>query len=382
MKIKRFRAPTVPAAIEAVRRELGRDAIILDTKRVRAGGLAGFFGPRLVEVTAAADPGVPGLRHGGRLLPLISEPAPGALHGERAQQPEERAQQPSEGIALRLNVPGPPETARPEPWIERFLAGGLPLEVAERLGRGLPPAPGRESEIRVLLGERLKALLGRPRPVIVGPQCRVVALMGQTGVGKTTTIAKLAARFHLRKGKRVALVTADTYRIAAIDQLQSYAGIIGVPMEVVYNQHDVRRLLGRFSDFDLILVDTPGRNPRDGRAMSDLKRLLAAIGPHQVHLLMPAGTDLGQAREMAHAYSRVGYDRLLFTKLDEGLVPGLIPTLAAETGKPLSYLATGQQVPEDLAVATASQVTGYLWDALGAGLDKRPAAARVQGGAR
>ncbi|MES2792705.1 MAG: flagellar biosynthesis protein FlhF [Planctomycetota bacterium] len=185
---------------------------------------------------------------------------------------------------------------------------------------------------------------------------KVVALVGPTGVGKTTTIAKLAANFKLRAGLRVGLVTVDTYRIAAVDQLRTYAEIIDIPMKVVSGPRDMSRVLNELSDMDLVLIDTAGRSPADELQLQELKNLLAEGPVDEVHLVLSLAASTRSLVNTARQFAGVRTSSMILTKLDES--PGLGQLLAAlpELPFPISYLTTGQNVPDDIEPAVAARL--------------------------
>ncbi|MFV2067289.1 MAG: flagellar biosynthesis protein FlhF, partial [Pirellulales bacterium] len=179
----------------------------------------------------------------------------------------------------------------------------------------------------------------------------VVALVGPTGVGKTTTIAKLAANFRLREQKRVGLITVDTYRIAAVEQLRTYADIIDLPMEVVSTAREMREATARMADLDLVLLDTAGRSPRDEIKVRELKAMLAEAGADEVHLVL---SSVAGSRNLLHTvekFAHVGTTALILTKLDEATGLGNLMPVLRSGRLPLSYLTNGQNVPDDIIVA-------------------------------
>ena len=185
---------------------------------------------------------------------------------------------------------------------------------------------------------------------------RVVALVGPTGVGKTTTIAKLAANFRLRDGIRMGLVTVDTYRIAAVEQLRTYAEIIDLPMKVVTSPQEMRRALDELEGMDLILVDTAGRSPRDELKIQELKQLLNEAEIDEVHLVMSLTASVRSIRMTCDQFAPVKPTALILTKLDEAAGMGSLLSLARQVELPVSYLTTGQDVPEDIEAANKSRV--------------------------
>jgi flagellar biosynthesis protein FlhF len=191
---------------------------------------------------------------------------------------------------------------------------------------------------------------------------RVVALVGPTGVGKTTTIAKLAANYRLRENKTVGLITVDTYRIAAVEQLRTYAEIIDLPMEVVSTPREMREAIVRMKSLDLVLMDTAGRSPRDDVRIQELKAMLAEANPAEVHLVLSAVGGAKSLTTIAERFATVGTTAMIITKLDE--VTGLGNLLPVVRGcrLPISYVTDGQNVPDDIQVAQkqtlASQILG------------------------
>ena len=174
---------------------------------------------------------------------------------------------------------------------------------------------------------------------------RTIALVGPTGVGKTTTIAKLAAKFHLTQSLHVGLITLDTYRIAAVEQLRTYAQIIGVPLHVAADADELRRAIGRCRGCDVILIDTAGRSPRNAAQVAELAGLIDAADPHEVHLVLASTCKQRELMETVKTFSEVRTDRIIFTKLDEAATFGTMINVARSVDKRLSYLTTGQEVP-------------------------------------
>ncbi|BDG60307.1 flagellar biosynthesis protein FlhF [Caldinitratiruptor microaerophilus] len=235
--------------------------------------------------------------------------------------------------------------------VEPEIAAGLARQVQGRLRR----EGGRSlAELaRAVLADHL----GWPATVQLEPGAhRVIALVGPTGVGKTTTLAKLAAHFALTRERRVAVMTADTYRIAAVEQLRTYCELIGVPLTVAQSPEDVAAGLQAHRAADLILVDTAGRSHNNLAQMDDLVRYLAALRPDETYLVLSLTASTTDAEAVARAYEDVGYNRLLFTKLDEATQPGMMVNLRARTEKPLSYITTGQSVPHDIEVASPDRL--------------------------
>ncbi len=193
---------------------------------------------------------------------------------------------------------------------------------------------------------------------------RVVAFVGPTGAGKTTTLAKLASYFRLIVGKRVALITLDSFRIGAEAHLATYARLLNVPCYTVYTQEDLHYRLSRLTDMDLVLVDTTGRGARDREGIGEVAALVSSISreEREVHLVIPATLKGRDAEAVLEAFAPVEADKLIFSKLDETFSYGGIFTLKARSELPASYFTTGQRVPEDIEVAGAGRFARLVLD--------------------
>ena len=185
---------------------------------------------------------------------------------------------------------------------------------------------------------------------------KVVALVGPTGVGKTTTLAKLAAHFQLVEKKRVGLVTLDCYRIGAIEQLRRYAEILGLPLRTVTQPGNTAEAIEGFSDCDVILVDTAGRSQKDQERLVEVRDLLGEIGEVEVHLCLSLATAPEAMFAATESFRLVGYDRIIFTKRDESYRKGYLWDLFGLSQAPVSYVTCGQEVPEDIQEATREDI--------------------------
>jgi len=373
MKVKTFQALTIQEALRAVKAELGPDAVILSTREVRGGAsLFGLFGRPMVEVCAAVDVETAETPRFERELwrsaaapAARPAPPPAAPAGPdrdwaacRAELSRIRELLESSGGASRgaATLPPPLQAAR-DRLVRAGLAAGTALELLARLPAGLAGRTGAEDALRRLLVRETRT--GGPL-LELGDWKKTVMLVGPTGVGKTTTIAKLAAHYHGREKRAVSLVTLDTYRLAAVEQLRLYAKAIGVPLQVALTREELLAFLRRRSGTELILIDTPGRSPLDAAGMEELRRTVAMEQPLETHLVLAATTRDEDLQEAVDRYAALPINRLLFTKLDETTRFGAPFELMRRTGWPLSYLSTGQKVPDDLQVATPERVAGLL----------------------
>ena len=189
---------------------------------------------------------------------------------------------------------------------------------------------------------------------------KTVILVGPTGAGKTTTIAKMAAHYRFQEHRKVVLITLDTYRMAAVEQLRAYARLLDVPLEVALTKADAISLLRKHDKAELVLIDTMGRSPRDQAGMDELKRLISMDHPAETHLVLSATTRQRDLLDTFARFSEVPIHRLLFTKLDETSSYGALASVVRRTRVPLSYLGIGQEVPDDFLVARAEAVADLI----------------------
>jgi flagellar biosynthesis protein FlhF len=205
-----------------------------------------------------------------------------------------------------------------------------------------------------------KLMFSEPIQVESQGEQQIMALIGPTGVGKTTTIAKLAANYNLFEGKKVGLITIDTYRIAAVEHLKTYGDIINLPVEVVYTPADLNQSFQNLHDCDLILIDTAGRSPHNQAMMDELKKFLSHSKIGLILLAISATTKYQDMVSIAENFSQIAYTHLVFTKLDETDSYGPIVSLAWKIRRPISYLTTGQNVPDDIEIAKSDKLVSYL----------------------
>jgi flagellar biosynthesis protein FlhF len=464
-------------ALAAVKRELGRDAVILHTRMYKVGSWFGLGGKQVVEITASDDVRVP--RRGtaadgahasagaaatdasllaaespavgmpvtgrvraaaayaagtGRAGPgpspkLQADPGGGEMNRTSELQPERKESSgvtPSDRLARGSSTPAR-DVARMALSSAGYAGGGTPgaapadpireelsairrmvsqvLQTSSRSGASVPglrmpealfrhyarlienevaqevadsivsavrdeltPAELTDDEIvRLAVLRHLEALLPVDPSVSVpsrGPDGRplTVALVGPTGVGKTTTIAKLAASYRLRHGRKVALITSDTYRIAAVDQLRTYANIIGVPLKVVHTPDEMRQACRSLSDADVVLIDTAGRSPGDAARLEELRGFVEAAEPHQVHLVLASTACEAAMMRTIERFAPLRANLVLFTKLDEAANLGVMVNVARRINARLSYVTTGQEVPDDIEPGRSDRLARLVLD--------------------
>ena len=356
MRIKRYVANTMQQAIAQVKADFGDEAVILHTRRYRS-GLLGLLGRARVEVIAAAE--------GERSLAVLRQKE---LERARAATLEALQSLQEEVRSLKRMLGDQPAAgARMPQGVARALARLREQDIPEDECQALlePLAEGGDdAEDERWVWEQLAARLTAAVPTVppwdFARKPVIAPLVGPTGVGKTTTIAKLAANFAMLDKRSVGLVTVDTYRIAAVEQLRAYANIMGLDLAVAYTPDELRRAVDAMADRDLILIDTAGRSQHHPMHMAELRAFLEALKEPEVHLVVSATTRLADVQQVVERFRATGFQRLIVTKLDETRAYGSLYMLPRWAGVPLAYLTTGQSVPDDIEVADGEQVARLI----------------------
>ena len=365
MKTHIFQAHTMASAVAQVKAGLGPDALILHTRTVRPAGL--FSRRKLVEITAAVEPAsTPAQFHGsGRPTTIgrVSLPdmdVSGWLQQDASARLSNRGTDLFDNPLSSTEHPEPHLSSRLQSLFESFISNYISRTLARRLLEGLPEDLELSSTAQTNpLLSRIEQMIPTSGPIQPGSSGnpRIVSFIGPTGVGKTTTIAKLAAQYKLQRNTSVALLTIDTYRIAAVDQLRTYADIIDVPFSVVLTPGQLAEQLSGLSDHSLIFIDTTGRSPNDHLRLAELRSFHQVLGPHQTHLVLSATAAHSQIAAAIEKFSPLGVDQLLLTKLDETVslspVLNIFSDRSADLQIPISYVTAGQDVPDDIDVASS-----------------------------
>ncbi len=334
-----------------VKAEMGSDAIILNTRKFKEGGFLGFFGREKVEVLAGVEEDTntnnrtknSGVQSGTRkelddIKNMIEK-----LNRNWQQDDFERT--------LDENCRELYQHLR-----DQEITKGILQEIIKPVQEG----ENRQEKLEILRDE-LVDLLGGPAVIDINSTPYVVALVGPTGVGKTTSIAKLAADFARHPDNKVGLITADTYRIAAVQQLKTYSDIINVPLEVVYNEEEFSSVLaGDYRNYDIVFVDTPGSSWDDKVQLGRLQKMLTGDLLDEVHLLISLNQKLDNMLKVIDEFSALKPDKILLTKIDEATSYGDLINLRSKCELPYSYYSFGQDVPDDIGEAEPQKLLPYL----------------------
>lgn len=413
MQVKVFEAKDMTSGLKMVKEELGPDALILSTRTLR-GGKLGMLGKPTLEITAAIDSAWPDKGNGPCAepsMPLRNNPAGYSIQEQNNEpltyqnlgldkplprekpfpnplaalkQEDKTDQEPlaSEISELRSIINSlssrlaeldttpvahayvePEYSAREtdaarDPVVRLLLSRGLNHQVAGLVARFTddvigPQKDGSQQTLQTNLTRAIGRLFTVAAPLATRPgQQKRMCLIGPTGVGKTTTIAKLAAGYLQRFGGKVALITIDTYRIAAVEQLKVYGEIMNLPVEVVLKPTEMAAALARHNDCDLILIDTAGRSPGNGMEIQDMCAFLRPEYGLENHLMLSATNREVELETIIRQFSCLSISNFIFSKVDECRLLGVILNIHYSNDTPISYLTNGQRVPEDIIAAT------------------------------
>lgn len=389
MIIKKFQAETEKEAILMAKDELGKDAIVTNIKTIKPKGIYKFFRPSKVEITAAVDDTVnyeedsllssfqklitensnkQAETQKDRVLDKQTDKAESLfvdVKSTYSSEIEKRLDNLQNLIENQIKPTEDKKTSTNEEekvneneYIKLIYKQLLLNEVEEKFANQIineieATLQNSSSVDNVLTSvyQKIVLKLGQPETIELGEKKpKFVFFIGPTGVGKTTTIAKIASGFKMNKNTKMALVTSDTYRIAAVEQLRIYANILGVPLKVIYSAEEMSQSKEEFEDYDIVLIDTAGRSHKNTEQKDDLEALLSTIDDSmkEIYLVLSATTKYKDLIRITETYSTIADYRIIFTKLDETICMGNILNVKMMTGAPLSYAAWGQNVPNDI----------------------------------
>ncbi len=398
MIIKKFQANTETEAIMLAKEELGKDAVVMNIKTISPKGIYKLFRKRTVEVTAALDEAtqpverskrdihMENLRSGKDII--ISDDTLEAKQDNphendiKTSAIEEKLNNLASILEKQINSKSSDKDSNKSETNENGESNHN-LECIRLIYNQLINNEVDEKYVNMIIGEvegtikndspmdqilanvyqKIVLKLGRTQLIdIKDRRPRTIFFIGPTGVGKTTTIAKLASRLKLNNKVKVGLLTADTYRIAAVEQLHTYAGILEVPLRVVYSEKELQEAREEMNDYDIILVDTAGRSHKDKEKRDDIERLISVVPEEEreIYLVLSATTKYRDLVRITECYSEIMSYRLIFTKLDETDTIGNILNIRLLTGASLSYATFGQNVPDDIGKVDAQRIAKQL----------------------
>lgn len=370
MQIRRYVGADEKELLRKIRAELGADAVILHSSYGKRSGLLRFFARPRIEIVAGGGFRIVkdyGPGEGGNTVPF---PGKAALSSPETLQKEigeikrliAETQSMVSARGAGSGVDGPRELAEEYTSLAASkVSESLAQKMVGRLRGMLPPEGLKDrSKIRTAVRGLVKDMIRCTDGIALKPgRCTRVAFVGPTGVGKTTTIAKLVS-IYAHRGREVAVITNDTYRIAAAEQIKRVAQLVGVPIRVCQRPQEIEAALKEFSNRDLVLVDTAGRSQKNARRLDDLKEVLAAVQPDETHLVVSLTTQAETVVDVAERFASCGYDRLVVTKLDEAIKLGVVLDVLSRIQTELSFVCTGQEIPRDIEVADSTRLASLI----------------------
>lgn len=385
MIIKKFQAPTETEAMLMAKEEMGSAAVIMNIKTIKQRGMARLFKKDIVEVTAALEERIPtdklptktiDLIAKEQILPELELPKTNAIEEKLDNLQnilESKISSSEKDTDISEDDKKAEENSVNLKFIQLVYRQLIENEVDEKYANQIlgeiESSLKKESNVDSILAgiyQKIILKLGQPKAIEVDEKKgKIIFFVGPTGVGKTTTIAKLASYFKLEKKAKIALITSDTYRIAAVEQLRTYANILDVPLSVVYTLEEFNNSVKMFEGYDLILVDTAGRSHKNDEQCNEMFHLIedCVISEQlvkEVYLVLSAATKYKDLLKINQVYSHIKKYSIIFTKLDETTCLGNILNMKLATGVPLSYVTSGQAVPDDISIIDAQKIARSL----------------------
>ena len=329
-------------AMVRIRYELGSEAIIVSQRKIKQKGILGTFKKRKIEVTAAADDRTKKIQEN-------------IVKKEQIEKELSDLKSIVENLVnQKTRVKNTPTRSKSN---QKLAENDIPIEIIEDINKTINE--GKKVSPRNLVLEirkKIKEIL----KTCDDNDSKIQVLVGPTGVGKTTTIAKLAGLYSLYRNKKVGLITIDTYRIGAVEQLKTYAEILGVPFGVVISIKDIPQVLKKMNDCDIIFIDTTGRNSKNIMQISETKKYVELFKADKIHLVLSMTTKQKDLKKIIQNYKVLKFNSLILTKVDETEVYGSILTSAYYSNVPISYVTTGQSVPEDIEEANNDKLVNLV----------------------
>jgi len=377
MIIKRYIANNMNEALTRIRYELGKEAVIISQRKIRKPGFAGLFAKKSIEVTAAIENVI---NNEEISVKESIEAIKNVIKNEKKEEPQVVKPNETQASALfvKENEEVSSDLAKEMHEMREMMSSLISAKTPERTPRktklqtklakaDINDLVSKKIQTRIKTmeekieeDEKLKIIIKKMVPVANVKMEGKVILVGPTGVGKTTTIAKLAGKLALIDKKKVGLVTIDTYRIGAIEQLKTYAEIMGLPFKVVITLKEMEAALNSMKDCDVILIDTTGRSSKNTMQISELRAFVEKVNTKNIHLVISSTTKDNDVEAIINGFKVLNYSNLIITKLDETSTYGSILNILDYAKKPLSFVTTGQSVPDDIKNLTADEISNLI----------------------
>jgi flagellar biosynthesis protein FlhF len=410
MRIKKFTGTTIQEATELMKTELGSNAIILNTRKIARGGKLQFLGKNGFEITAAIDD-VPQNFKSNNVIKNPSQAFKSYLEQSNSPMLEDNPVESLRKVVERFEernsndssvkrnnlhrdteqyhqikgeledvksslkeitdhlkyerMPALPDTLK-QPYMQ-LVSSGVEDKIAMNIMQSIyGKLTGEQLQNRTITERHflsvLESLIQTTESVISKQESqRIIALVGPTGVGKTTTIAKLSAKDKLFRNLDVAVISIDTYRLGAIQQMQIFTDVAKIPMEIVYKPEEMTAVLQKFRNKQIIYIDTVGRSQRNQKDLDELQTFIDAACPHEVHLVINASIDAKSGLDILKKFGQLKPTRIIFSKVDETASLGNILNILNGQNIPVSYMTNGQTIPDDISSASAVKIATMIY---------------------
>ncbi|MCR6513543.1 flagellar biosynthesis protein FlhF [Clostridium sp. LY3-2] len=367
MLIKRYLVKNMNEALTRIRHELGKSAVIISQRKVRKKGILGFFEPKMIEVTAAVENSDSSkedfketkVEDSINSIKKVMEDTIKekentsfkSLVKENLEKNDIKLQKDDDELNKEINemknllntvIKNTTKEEKEDVILEILEELDIDKEFIPKI---LEKLEGIKEEDRI---KKLKEIILSEIDLSTEDIKGNIVLVGPTGVGKTTTIAKLAGKLSLKENKKVGLITVDTYRIGAVEQLRTYAEIMNIPFKVVINTKDMEEAIEEMKDLDVVLIDSTGRSSKNVMQISELRALIEKTNADNINLVISATTKNKDIKAIVDGYNTLSYDKIIVTKLDETSSYGSIYNISKRANKPIRFLTIGQNVPDDI----------------------------------
>ncbi|WP_234978595.1 flagellar biosynthesis protein FlhF [Anaerosalibacter sp. Marseille-P3206] len=352
MKVKKYVGANTQEAMNKLKKELGSEAIILNTRVIKQKGFFNFFKKPLVEVTAAIE---------DKYLKSTDDKT---ANIDEINHELRKLRSLVEEVAVNVNSDEQTFNSNLEVYRDKLVSNGVDYNIAtsilDNINVQINLKDKTKEEIQKIICYNIKEHIGNAEPLDLTDAPKIIFFVGPTGVGKTTTLAKIAAQLVIKDNYKIGLITADTYRIAAVEQLRTYSEILKLPLKIIYKPDEIYKAMAEFNDKDIILVDTAGRSHKDKTLINETKVLMNTVKNKEVYLVLSVTTDFLTMSSIVEQYNFIDDLKVIFTKLDEAETYGNILNTMFKHRCKLSYFTMGQDVPDDIKIANPDEIVKHL----------------------